>query len=290
MRLDVQIFQSLLRYRESLASDRLSQAEEQGGELRSLVLRRDFIPDSIETLDEEIARTEARLETLRTEAAPAVRTVTAPMAGLYSGAADGFEDLLTPDYLKDLTPARLTGLKPQEDAGGELGRMIRGDTWYYAAVLSAKEAERLEPYLTGGKKLFLRFSRGGLRDFPVTLSSLSEEEGGRVAAVFQSRTYLSEVTLLRRENAQAVLRSMDGLRVPPEALRMVTEDDGSTQTGLYCLVGSEARFKPVEVAYTGEDFLLVRAAAPEGQESLRLRPGDEVIVQARDLYDRKVVA
>ena len=155
---------------------------------------------------------------------------------------------------------------------------------------------RLEPFLAGNQ-LSLRFSRSALRDFPVTLSSLSEPEGGRAAAVFRSRKYLSEVTYLRRENAQAVLGTVKGLRAPLEALRMVEDSQGKQTTGLYCVVGSEARFKPVKVLYTGEAFLLV--APDESQlaalnsdsarETLRLRSGDEVIVQAENLYDRKVV-
>ena len=51
----------------------------------------------------------------------------------------------------------------------------------------------------------------------------------------------------------------------------------------------EARFKPVEVLYNGSSFLLVRANAPADKEKLRLRPGDEVIITANDLYDGKVI-
>ena len=59
--------------------------------------------------------------------------------------------------------------------------------------------------------------------------------------------------------------------------------------GAYCVVGMEARFKPVEVLYNGENFVLVRSTAGEDQEKLRLRHGDEVIITANDLYDRKVL-
>ncbi|MBQ9349043.1 MAG: hypothetical protein IJT94_17180, partial [Oscillibacter sp.] len=263
-------------------------AEDQGAQLRALVLRRDYIPSSLEELDAEIARTEERLEELRAEAAPSVRQVTAPAAGLYSGGSDGYETVLTPEFLKGLTPSRLRDVKPADGAGAALGRIELGDTWYYAALLSASDAARLEPFLAGNQ-LSLRFSRSALRDFPVTLSSLSEPEGGRSAAVFRSRKYLSEVTYLRRENAQAVLGTVKGLRAPLEALRMVEDSQGKQTTGLYCVVGSEARFKPVEVLYTGDTFLLAASAAPEDKESLVLRPGDEVIVQANNLYDRKVV-
>ena len=67
-----------------------------------------------------------------------------------------------------------------------------------------------------------------------------------------------------------------------EGGRTVTEG-----TGVYCVVGMEARFKPVKVLYYGDGFVLVRADSDA--EKTRLRSGDEVIVTAKDLYDGKVV-
>ena len=54
-------------------------------------------------------------------------------------------------------------------------------------------------------------------------------------------------------------------------------------------MGTEARFKPVEVLYSGEGFVLLRGTAAADRQSLCLRPGDEVIISARDLYDGKVI-
>ena len=109
--------------------------------------------------------------------------------------------------------------------------------------------------------------------------------------------YLAQLTLLRKQSAQVVVSSVEGIRVPKDALRIRTgteeKEDGTTaetQTlGVYCVVGMEARFKPVEMLYSGDGFALVRAAAPADKESLRLRSGDEVIISAKNLYDGKVV-
>ena len=70
-----------------------------------------------------------------------------------------------------------------------------------------------------------------------------------------------------------------------------TEETASKEvnvTGVYCVSGAKARFKPVEVLLTGDDYAVVRSAG--STEKLRLRPGDEIIVAARDLYDGKVVS
>jgi hypothetical protein len=56
----------------------------------------------------------------------------------------------------------------------------------------------------------------------------------------------------------------------------------------------EARFKPVKILYSADNFTLVTAeqelATQEARhETIRLRSGDEVIISAHDLYDGKVV-
>jgi hypothetical protein len=54
-------------------------------------------------------------------------------------------------------------------------------------------------------------------------------------------------------------------------------------------MGVEARFKPVTVLHSGENFVLVAADDSVSSETLRLRPGDEVILTAKNLYDGKIV-
>lgn len=289
-RLDDQIRSGILERRADLVAGRLDQAEDRGADLRSLVVRRDLAGDDPDALDARIAQTETALASLEEAASPAVREIAAPRAGLWSASADGYEGVLGPDLLDGLRPSDLSGIEPEE--AGEGGKLVLGDTWWYAAALPVSDAAALEER----KELSLRFSTGVDRDLPVTLTSVSAEEGGRVAVVFTGRARLQDVTLLRRQSALAVFGTVEGLRVPKEALRMVERAPGSDGadperiTGLYCLVGAQARFKPVEVLHTDRDFLVVRAAAEEGQERLLLRPGDEVIVRARDLYDGKVVA
>ncbi len=58
------------------------------------------------------------------------------------------------------------------------------------------------------------------RDLSVKLTHISEAEGGRVVAVFQGDTYLSELTLLRQQSAEVIPADHHGHPVPKEALRV----------------------------------------------------------------------
>ena len=295
LKLDAQILSNLLAYRGYVAEDRLDMAEKKGSELRGLVLKRDYTYSDA-TDSGEIAELEAQLKDLRSKAAGLVRTITASRTGLYSAVVDGYESVLTPESLAELTPSKLSAVRADSSVQSDMGKLILGDTWYYAATMSKSDAETLQKKQAQGIGLTLQFSKSIERSLSVRLESVSEEENGRVVAVFKGRTYLAELTLLRQQGAKIIYKSESGIRIPKEALRaekVTVNAEGERTTeqtmGAYCVVGMEARFKPVEVLYNGENFVLVRSTAGEDQEKLRLRHGDEVIITANDLYDRKVL-
>ena len=278
LRLDTQILQSIRDYRRALAADRLDTAD----------------------VSAQLAELQSQLSSLRAQAGSSVRRITAPEAGLYSAVVDGYETVLTPEILESVTPSQLDGLEPDESGlPNHVGKLVLGDTWYYAATLSEDEAQTLEE----SRNLKLRFAKGVGRDLDVELTYVSEAENGQVAVVFQGDTYLSELTLLRQQSAEVIRRTITGIRVPEEAVRVrertVTDEDGTesvvSETGIYCIVGMEARFKPVDVLYSGDGVALVRSTLEDAeevtstQEQIRLRAGDEVIITAYDLYDGKAV-
>ena len=293
LKLDAQIMRSLLDYRAELAAGRLDNAEEHETELKSLVLKRDYTYSDTEDLSGQIAELQSQLKDLRAQAASSIRAVNAPVSGVYSAVVDGYETVLTPGLLADMTPSQLNAVQADETLTSQTGKLILGDSWYYAVTMSADQAKALRD---SGGTMTLRFAKGVEQDQTVTLYAVGPEEQGRVVVTFRGEYNMAQVTLLRRQSAQLIWRTVAGIRVPNEALRAANtkvDQEGNRTTveslGVYCVVGMEARFKPVEVLYSGDGFVLVRSTAASDQESLRLRPGDEIIISAKDLYDGKVV-
>ena len=293
LKLDAQIMRSLLDYRAELAAGRLDNAEEHETELKSLVLKRDYTYSDTEDLSGQIAELQSQLKELKAQAASSVRAVKAPVSGVYSAVVDGYESVLTPGLLADMTPSQLNAVQADETLTSQTGKLILGDSWYYAVTMSADQAKALRD---SGGTMTLRFAKGVEQDQTVTLYAVGPEEQGRVVVTFRGAYNMAQVTLLRRQSAQLIWRTVAGIRVPNEALRAANtkvDQEGNRTTveslGVYCVVGMEARFKPVEVLYSGDGFVLVRSTAASDQESLRLRPGDEIIISAKDLYDGKVV-
>ena len=293
LKLDAQIMRSLLDYRAELAAGRLDNAEEHETELKSLVLKRDYTYSDTEDLSGQIAELQSQLKELKAQAASSVRAVKAPVSGVYSAVVDGYETVLTPGLLADMTPSQLNAVQADETLTSQTGKLILGDNWYYAVTMSADQAKALRD---SGGTMTLRFAKGVEQDQTVTLYAVGPEEQGRVVVTFRGEYNMAQVTLLRRQSAQLIWRTVAGIRVPNEALRAANtkvDQEGNRTTveslGVSCVVGMEARFKPVEVLYSGDGFVLVRSTAASDQESLRLRPGDEIIISAKDLYDGKVV-
>lgn len=278
LHLDGQIAEKLMTMRRNLAADRLDAASASVAELEALVLRRDYTYTDAEELKAQTAELKSQLAALKAQSAGSSRTVTAPQAGLYSAVVDGYEAVLTPDIVDGLTPSDLSGLQPAA-VSGDVGKLVLGDTWYFVASLSAAAAKNLVP----GATETLRFAKGVDRDLSVTVQSVGKAENGRVNAVFRGRAYLAQLTLLRRQSADVILSSYSGIRVPQQAIRVNENGDA----GVYCIVGVEARFKPVTVLWSGDDdYAVVR---PEGIDKTALRPGDEVILSAGGLADGAVV-
>lgn len=177
--------------------------------------------------------------------------------------------------MTDVTPARLDALSTGS-AVKSAGKIITDNTWYFAANIPAQQARELQV----GQEVTLRLSKGLQQDTPAYVQSISAEEDGQVAVVLSCTRYISQVTLLRHQQGEILLREYKGLRVPSAALRM--DEEGSLQ--LFCRLGAYVYSKPVDLVYRGDGFCLVRSAQGAADERI-LRQGDLVISTARALTD-----
>ena len=139
LKLDSTINSGILTLRQSIAGGEYSGADEEVSALKSAVLKRDFTSSSQEEIEAEIKSTEQSISEL--ESSLNGTAITAPEAGIYSAACDGYESVLTLDFLKDdLTYSKLNSVKPVSSDSANVGKLIYGDTWYYAASITGGAA------------------------------------------------------------------------------------------------------------------------------------------------------
>lgn len=274
LKVDSDISDSILRLHIATADGDYATATQEMSAMKTAVLKRSYSYESLEQIDQAIAQTRSDISTLQNQLSGATSVKTA-VAGVYSGSTDGSEEALTPDFLADVTPARLDALSTGS-AVKSAGKIITDNTWYFAANIPAQQARELQV----GQEVTLRLSKGLQQDAPAYVQSISAEEDGQVAVVLSCTRYISQVTLLRHQQGEILLREYKGLRVPSAALRM--DEEGSLQ--LFCRLGAYVCSKPVDLVYRGDGFCLVRSAQGAADERI-LRQGDLVISTARALTD-----
>lgn len=274
LKVDSDISDSILRLHIATADGDYATATQEMSAMKTAVLKRSYSYESLEQIDQAIAQTRSDISSLQNQLSGATSVKTA-VAGVYSGSTDGSEEALTPDFLTDVTPARLDALSTGS-AVKSAGKIITDNTWFFAANIPAQQARELQV----GQEVTLRLSKGLQQDTPAYVQSISAEEDGQVAVVLSCTRYISQVTLLRHQQGEILLREYKGLRVPSAALRM--DEDGSLQ--LFCRLGAYVYSKPVDLVYRGDGFCLVRSAQGAADERI-LRQGDLVISTARALTD-----
>lgn len=274
LKVDSDISDSILRLHIATADGDYATATQEMSAMKTAVLKRSYSYESLEQIDQAIAQTRSDISSLQNQLSGATSVKTA-VAGVYSGSTDGSEEALTPDFLTDVTPARLDALSTGS-AVKSAGKIITDNTWFFAANIPAQQARELQV----GQEVTLRLSKGLQQDTPAYVQSISAEEDGQVAVVLSCTRYISQVTLLRHQQGEILLREYKGLRVPSATLRM--DEEGSLQ--LFCRLGAYVYSKPVDLVYRGDGFCLVRSAQGAADERI-LRQGDLVISTARALTD-----
>ena len=291
-RLDEDILQAMVELRSSYALGDCTQLREQVMAVKSGVLQRGYTYGEGVTaadLSSRLRQLSNELSVLTSQSARATTRVTAPRPGVFSSLVDGYEALLTPESVTQLTPSSLQSLmdNPAGEDSSAMGKLLTSDKWSFAANLPREAAQRLEE----GDVATLRFTGELDRDVEMTVERIGPSEGTKTLVVFSSNRYLTLTTQLRHQTAELIFDSWSGLRIPKEALRLVEPtpgEDGSaassqtTRVGVYALVAGRTEFREVRIITEGSDFYVVE---PVGTGRKILRAGDEVIVRATGLQD-----
>lgn len=275
--LDADIAGDLAQLSRYLALRDMNSVSDLSPELKGLILRRTGSDSDSGSLQARISTLQAELETLEAQSAGDTSAILAGKAGTFSAAVDGYESVLTPERLMEMTVAEFESVQPDETDANAIGRLITSATWYYACVVPASELSGVEE----GDRATLTFARDYYQPVTMRVARLGGNEAGSRLLVLSSDWALQNVTLLRQQSAEIVFTSYSGLRVPKSAVRV---ENG--QTGVYILEGTLAKWKPITILHdTGESYVVTL----DTSSTNNLWPGDELIINAKNLYDGKVV-
>ena len=197
-------------------------------------------------------------------------------SGWFSSYTDGYETVLTPQWLDTLT-ADLTVPESRPVKQSVYGKLVRSGTWYFAASLSRAQLAELRE----GSTVTVEFGRSLPEAVSMRIERVKVGSGDTGLLVLSCDRFPDRVTTLRLQSCTVVFRTYSGLRIPRAA---VCHNDRG-QAGVYVLEGAVARWKPVVILDTDENSCL---AALDQTNTDFLWPGDEILL-GNNLYDGKVV-
>ena len=296
--LDQEISAALTVFQTERALGSLSAASDAGAAVRAAILRYSYAYTGTDELERTIAALREEINALTASLNGATSTVRAPKSGLFSSLVDGYESVLTPDILADMTAEDYRGIAPGETQG--VCKLVCGSKWYFVTLMRANDVKGLAV----GERVTLRFQTGLERDLSLTVERIGEEDGGQRLVVLSSTENLSLTTLLRHQSAQIIFARYEGIRVPRSAVRIVWEtvrdEDGNPVLNadgtekqqqsyvVYCVWGKTSKLKKINILWQEDEYMIVESAQAD-DPLRRLRPGDQVITAAEDLYDGKVI-
>jgi len=262
------------------ASGDLFGATGQVAEIKSLVVARTALSSSQTDAERTLRSMQDEYTSITAQLRGSSR-IASTASGTFASSVDGYENEVTPADLSRLTVEGLEDLLSggRTAADGSFGKFVTGITWYYAALIDREEARGFR----AGDTVRMRFLNGCGGDLDMHVERVGEAEGGdRCVLILSCDTAMADTIGLRVQPAEIINSSVQGIRVPKNALR-VSE---SGQTGVYCVNGNTAVFRAADVIWDLEDYVLVEENT---RDSEHLRAGEKIIVGELDLYEGKVV-
>jgi len=263
----------------SAESKSAEEAEKIKKELTKLLNIKKVIAGNAEDIDERISELEALLEECEDKISDPLKKLKTSKKGYFVSYTDGYESEVTFENIGNYRVKDFENIAGAEVKNyGAIGKIVTDYRWKYAAIVPGSSVNK---FYTGAE-LNIDFGIKGLKDIPVKVEKIIQDESSENAVVIFECDYISgELLKLRSHSAKIIFKEINGLRIPEKALRMV-----NGQSGVYILKKTVVRYKTVEILYKGVGYYVVKWNSYDG-EAIQLF--DEVFVEGKDLYEGKQV-
>lgn len=225
--------------------------------------------------------------------------VYAPRAGYFVSNVDGYENIVS---YNDVVSKKLSCKSGEKfyNAGSEnyenvYGKIVGQFTWYFVFDMAASQLSSMNE----GSSVYVNFPAKGISNIRMTVYDISEAKDSVITVTLRCKMMNEELVTLRKEKAEIVIKSHNGLKINQKAI--VKNDEGID--GVYVLSGNYVEFSPVDIKYYGEDYVIadkyyvirkdekgksyIDYEETDKYRSVRLY--DNIIVKGKNLYDGKII-
>lgn len=207
-------------------------------------------------------------------------------SGYFYCNVDGYENLVQFSDLSLLTASDCLSVFDAQPAMAPegsyaVGKLVSGFTWHVICELNPESV----PSFSEGNSYSVLFGRQKTEVKMKLSRLLTDEETGRVAALFTSDRLPEGFDFTRMQTVSVVYDSCSGFEIPAGALRIV---DGVP--GVYVLHGSVVQFREIRSVYSGDGYVFSLADFESDSGKTALSRYDRIIVKGKDLYVGKIIS
>ena len=212
------------------------------------------------------------------------KIVKADTSGYFYSSCDGYESLFTADKALSMSYDEFESMileSPDQNSLNSICKIAYDYKWYLSCPVKKID---LKNFLVG-KKYTIVFETNGNKELNLKLvKTLSDSDGDGAVLVFESYDCPADFSFTRLQSVKIVENSINGIKVPVSALRIV---DG--EEGVYILYGSKVFFCKIDIIGRNENYYI--AAIPDLTKTPYgvLCVYDNIIVSGKDLYEGKVI-
>jgi len=243
------------------SSNELSKCIQIKEEVDELIQKKATIAGSLSKPDNHIQSLLNEKSNLQRRIKENTRDIKSSLAGIVSYTIDGYEDVLSPARISELTPKDIEKIedrgiqKALEEVGVEQGKpfakVITDIDYYLIMVLDSKSAKEYKI----DDNIEIR-----LNDFNKVITGSvfyrSNNMDGKCILSVKVSNALSETATMRKLNIDLIKNRYSGLKVPLKSLKNI---DMENKTAELCLVkANRARFVKVEIVGKNEEFAIIK--------------------------------
>lgn len=239
---------------------------------------------------EQIAELKSEIEKLKDGELEPESIVTAESSGYFISETDGYEEMLKPEKLSEITPERLKSVLAGENAVPVsehiIGKSVAQYDWYMLGLINNQELKyQVDDTVT------LRLLNSSV-EADATIQELRKiEDSNQVMVILHCDAMSSEFVQNRTETVEMILGEYEGIKVPRDAIRFkdveVTKTDETTgeetivtenRRGVYVQDGEKLEFKMLDVVYEGDSYVISEIS----KDNSYLMLYDSIIVEGID--------
>ncbi len=265
-----------------ISSPNIAEIDTLSAQLLSLMNKQQITVGHIDNFADRLASLTAQRNQLAAKDSAPNSSVYSPMAGYFVNTVDGYETLLNADSIEAITTDEILSAMnatPTPDNNRYIGKVVGSYEWYLVCVLPANEMTRLP--MDGTVRLRLPFVSN--ETIPVTVVAENRDREGNMAVVFRCDYMSADLSDIRLEQVQVLVKQHSGVRVPDEAVRF----NDQQEAGVFVQEGNLIRFRRIRVLYHSEheSYSICEISADDGYVQIY----DDIVVEGKNLYDGKIV-